>query len=294
MSKQHIQRKPHEIDQPKPVRRGYKKNRRAAPRPWPVPLTVLAELLYRDTCTPYRAAERFGLQVWVRAQVREFLTKGGFHCQELDLERAIRFNAALLEKRARFVLLRRDAHLSRQVDGVQLAQVVDVYGTWTSDDSLVVWKTFIDRVADELVDASRSGHVEDTSWASAERYLDQHVAPRIRQLRHADPDAERPRPFMRGGYRRMARVLDGLTSSDPETVQKTLKSWDCARLTAPELPDPTGWEDHVHDLDATWSDEPLETLPFSVAVASPSAQALRARLTQESRKQPVVRVKKAS
>ena len=228
---------------------------RKAPEAWPVPLTVIADLLYRNTATPYKAARQFGLGNWVAAQVREYLTKGAWFCQELDLERAIRFNAAYLKRRADFVLARRDRHTDRALDGGVLARELGVDTRSCGTGFYAVWIAFIDGVAEELVFAIQNGHVEDVLWADAEQYLDNQVAPRPRALArfHATPEqppqtepSDVPLNLI-GGIARLNRVMDGVASPDPDVRDAMLNSWDLHRLRHCDLPE-TDWDGEFADL----------------------------------------------
>jgi hypothetical protein len=210
-------------------------NGRRRSKPWPVPLTVFAELLMRDPATPYRAAKKFGLRNWVRAQVRAALTKGAFHILELDLHRAIRLNAHLLKSHARVVVARRDLHSGWELDGRALADVLGI--DCAIGDFYDVWGRYIDVVMAGLLDAVRSGYIEDVQWAKAERYLDRTVSPRPRALTRygASPDRSPARTVegplvLTGGVHRIRRLLRALTSSNPQVVQQALHSWDLGHL----------------------------------------------------------------
>jgi hypothetical protein len=225
-------------------------NGRAASVPWPVPLTVLGELLHRHNATPYKACRRWGMRNWILAQVREFLTRGAEYCLELDLERTIRFNAGYLEKRAQFVLARRRSHRGRSLDGQALAEVLGMRHQPVTD-FCSVWVRYVGQVADDLVYATRDGHAEDVAWKAAEEYLDKVVAPRARSLSkfNAAPDrlvdsqwVDEPVSVL-GGYRRIHRILDGLGSPDPAVVAAMLGSWDVLRLRDPDLEDDVHWDD---------------------------------------------------
>jgi hypothetical protein len=227
-------------------------NGRAASVPWPVPLTVLGELLHRHNATPYKACRRWGMRNWILAQVREFLTRGAEYCLELDLERTIRFNAGYLEKRARFVLARRRSHRGRVLDGEALAEVLGMSHE-PAMDFCSVWVRYVGQVADDLVYATRDGHAEDIVWKAAEEYLDKVVAPRARSLSkfNAAPDrlvqsqwADEP-VSMLGGCRRINRILDGLGSPDPAVAAAMLGSWDVLRLRDPDLEDDVRWDDET-------------------------------------------------
>lgn len=249
---------PHETGADGNPPRGLRRNGRARSQPWPVPLTTMAELLYLDIASPYRAAKRFGLRNWLTAQVRAFLTQGAAYCVELDLERSIRFNAAYLTRRAAFVLERRRVHRggAAALDGCKLAEVLGLQGTGAGTGFLTVWLRFIDNIADDLVEVSKSGHIEDVRWADAERYIDRAVAPRPRNLRQAGatPAALVRRDFMpeplscRGGYRRMKRILDALTSPDPLLVAATLRSWECARVVIPSVCGDEDWDAEFDEM----------------------------------------------
>lgn len=121
----------------------------------------MAELLYRDTGSPYHMSKRYGLKNWLTAQVRDFLTKGAWFCVELDLERSIRFNVAYLERRAEFVLKRRRKHWGKRPGAHALATVLGIKPIDSQCTCVEVWTTFLHRVADELVEATRDGWCED-------------------------------------------------------------------------------------------------------------------------------------
>lgn len=236
--------------------RGLRRNGRARSQPWPVPLTVLAELLYLDIASPYRAAKRFGLRNWLTAQVRAYLTRGAAFCVELDLERSIRFNAAYLARRAEFVLARKRVHRGCGPDGGKLAEVLGVQSAVADASFLEVWLQFVADVADELVEVSNFGHIEDVSWADAERYIDRVVAPRPRNLRRAGatPATLSAREQLRqplsvlGGYRRHRRILEGLASGDPAVVAATLDSWQCRRMQIPSMCGDEDWDAAFHAI----------------------------------------------
>ncbi len=214
--------------------------------PWrarSIPLTVLAELLNCDSSSPYRAVNQFGLAVWVKSRVREQLTRGAHYAFGLELERAVKFNAAEMERHGLFVLDLRTAHQSRPLDGLQLAVALEMPPWKAAADFRTTWKTFVNGVADELIAASREGHLEDLPWDKAERYLDAVVAPRVRAIKRVDPHAETPLPNGFGGVARFRRVTAGLASPDPEVVEQTLQGYECERLFSPDAPDPSGWQD---------------------------------------------------
>jgi hypothetical protein len=229
----------------------FRSNGAAASQPWPVPLTVLGELLGRHPTTPYKAAMRFGLSNWCRAQVRDCLTRGATFVVELDLERTIRWNEEYLGRRARLVLTRKRHHRGRALDGPALAKMLGMRLAGTEADFEAVWLTFLREMADALVAAAREGYAEDVRTRAAEEYLDKSVAPRPRSLGkfNATPDlwvrpefVDRPVSLL-GGYKRMRRILDALSSDDPNVVQKMLSSWDVLRLQNPKLDVDVEWED---------------------------------------------------
>jgi len=219
-------------------------NGRRVSQPWPVALSVFADLLGSDTATPYRAAKKFGLRPWLFAQVRGRLTKSAWYCAELDLERAIRFNASILVQQARLALARRATHRGRRVDPEVLASALGVQGAWFGGSTLDVWTAYITNTAEQLVEAVRFGHVEDVRLAKAERYLDDLVGPRPRTLSRraaAAPPTDVVPPNPAGGARRIKRILDGIGSGDPSVRAATLSSWDVMRLVHPDVPDTMDW-----------------------------------------------------
>lgn len=234
---------------PRPKRKRGKAAKRRAPRQtYPVPLSLLAELLGCSATTPYGAAKRFGLALWVKARLREQLTRGANYAVGLQLEQAIRFNLGLLERLAQYVLAMRTHHQGATPDPDALARLLGV--TATAVDALTVWTWHLQQLADELVEASRSGYLEDLPWAKAEHYLDRLVVPRVRSLTRVDPTAEEPPHNQYGGFKRRNRILDGLTSKNPAIVQATAESWDVARLHNPDVPDPHGWGLTMAELQA--------------------------------------------
>ncbi len=237
------------LDQPTPdaPKRGKAKKRRATRQVAPFPLTVLAELLGCHAATPYGAAKKFRLAVWVRSRVREQLTVGAGYAVGVEMERAVRFRRAELERHARFVLALRADHQGKPLDGVALATALEMPSWRSGPDFKVVWLTYVGALAEELVGMCRLGNLEDLPRRKAEAYLDQTVAPRVRSLRRVDPDAESPLPNRFGGLRRTWRIVNGLTSANPEVVTATLRSWEVERLNWLDAPDPSGWEE--------WGDE---------------------------------------
>lgn len=230
--------------------------RKAPWRQWTVPLTVLAELLYRDAATPYRAAKKFGLRQWVIAQVRDFLTKGAWFAADLDVERTIRFNTAYLLRRSQFVEHRRQTHQGRELDGAALAHLLGLRTGASALGFFDVWGQFLRRLAEDLVEAARDGHAGDVRWTVAEQFLDRAVAPRSRKLRRLDAEAadlaRSPLAMapvsLTAGVRRIQFVLSGLMSADPAVVAATVHSWQAERLLDGEscgLPD---WAVDLSDL----------------------------------------------
>lgn len=212
---------------------------RRASRPWPLPLTVVAELLGLSTAAPYKAAARWGLRNWMCAQVRDQLTRGSNHCADLDLERTIRFNASAMAVRTEFVLARRADHRAAVLDAVVLARVLGLRNLPDGTSFGSAWVTFVDCLADDLVDAANGVQANDVRWAIAERYLDGAVAPRVKVLGRSG--AAPGVPFARqhsatvplnllSGHRRLRKILDGLGSPDPTIVAQTLASWDVQRM----------------------------------------------------------------
>jgi hypothetical protein len=230
--------------------------RKAPWRQWTVPLTVLAELLYRDAGTPYRAAKKFGLRQWVIAQVRDFLTKGAWFAAELDVERTIRFNTAYLQRRAQFIEHRRQAHQGRQLDGAALAQLLGLPAVAGTLGFFDVWRYFLRQLADDLVEAARDGHAEDVRWTLAEQFLDQAVAPRSRKLHQlSSGEAEPARATadvgpvsFTGGVHRIQFVLFGLMSADPAVVAATAQSWQAQRLLDGDICGLPDWAGDLSDL----------------------------------------------
>lgn len=224
---------------PAPLRRSKAAKRRAPRKDYGVSLVVVAELLDCNASSPYAAVARFGLALWVRSRLREQLTRGARYAFDAQLERTVKFNAHELERHARFVLAVRGDHQGSRVDGVALASAL---GVTAHPDALPVWLSLVACIAGELLDAIEYSHLEDMPWAKAERYLDLAVVPRVRKLSTTDPTAEPPAPNPYGGYRRVKRVLDGITSDDPDVVKRTLQGSDFARVRFGQIPDPTGWE----------------------------------------------------
>ena len=214
--------------------------------------------MFLDAASPYRPVKQYGLRNWLTAQVRSFLTRGAGYCVELDLERTIRFKAAELGAQAEFVLARRRDHRCRRLDANRLASVLGLLMLCPEPGFLQVWLRFIDEVADELVSTCKSGYIEDVSWAAAERYLDKAVAPRTRVLKKAGasptspvaPQAMEQPLTMLGGYRRFKRVLDGLTSADPEVVQQIEQNWRLLRFAVPSICDDVDWDGRMGLLSA--------------------------------------------
>lgn len=236
---------------------GLAEDQRKAPwRQWTVPLTVLAELLYRDAATPYRAAKKFGLRQWVIAQVRDFLTKGAWFAADLDVERTIRFNTAYLQRRAQFIEHRRQAHQGRQLDGAALAKLLGLPAVAATLGFFDVWRYFLRQLADDLVEAARDGHAEDVRWTLAEQFLDQAVAPRSRKLRQLSlGEAEQSRSAadmgpvsFTGGIRRIQFVLCGLMSADPALAAATAHSWQAQRLLDGDICGLPDWAGDLSDL----------------------------------------------
>jgi hypothetical protein len=205
---------------------------------WPVPLTVLAELLYRDSGTPYRAAKKFGLREWLSSQVRCFLTQGAWFAGDLDLERAIRFNTAYLVRRAQFVEHRRGMHRGQALDGTALAKLLGLPETSAIQGFFDVWRGFVGSLAEELVLAARDSHAGEVPWVRAEQFLDRAVAPRPRKLGQAASkgppggvgDQDAGLVSLTSGLQRFQFLLQGLSSSDPAVVLETLNSWQARRL----------------------------------------------------------------
>ncbi len=207
-------------------------------REFPVPLTVLAELLGRHKTTPYRADEKFGLVPWLHAQVRTQLALGAWYARELDLEATIRFNQEKLCIHGTFVLERRRTHVGRPLDGDALCDVIGMPAKYRDSNFFGAWSGFIGWIADTLIAACREGHLEDAEWRDAERFLDQRVGPGVRRLRTYDPDADELPAFGRGGYRRFKRLVDEVTSNDPERQRAALGSWDMLQMRHPDVPLP--------------------------------------------------------
>jgi hypothetical protein len=205
-------------------------------KPAPFPLAVLSELLGCDISSPYRGVKRCGLVPWLRARVREQLTRGAHYAVGLDIERTLQMNAQQLRQRAQFALELRRGHQGRRLDGNALAAALGMYES--DDDFLVVWLAYVDRLAAELIATARDGNLEDLPWRKAEHYIDQMVSPRVRTLRRVDPDAPLPLPNRFGGLKRMRRLADELAAQGPDEDGLVSLSWESARLLDPDLPDP--------------------------------------------------------
>jgi hypothetical protein len=203
-----------------------------------VPLPLIAELLGCHAATPYAAAKRFGLALWIKAKLREQLTRGAGYAVGLELEQTVRFNLGLLERHASLVLSMRGYHSVVRSLGSELAVLLSVPASDEPFDTVWIWH--LQQLADELVAGSRSGHLEDLPRHKAEAYLDHTVIPRVRSLGRVDQRAD-VTPNHYGGLKRVRRVLDGLTSRDPEVVRATAQGWEAARLFNPRVPDPHGW-----------------------------------------------------
>jgi hypothetical protein len=157
----------------------------------------------------------------------------------LDLEKTIRFNASALAVRAEFVLARREEHRASEPDAAALAGVLGLVNLPQGSSFRAAWVTYVDCVADDLVDAANGAQADDVRWEIAERYLDGAVAPRVKVL--GKSGAAPGVPFARkhnaavplnllSGHSRLRKILDGLTSPDPAVVATTLASWDLQRL----------------------------------------------------------------
>lgn len=239
-----------------------------------MPLTVIAQLLYLDAASPYRPAKKYGLRNWLTSQVRGFLTRGAAHCVELDLERAIRFNEAYLIRRADFVLGRKQEHRGKPLDGKSFAEILGLSPACGNITFQHAWQLFISSLANELVDISRSGYIEDVAWPDAERYLDQAVVPRTRKLRATGVTADQDyvakammEPLsLQGGYRRFKRILDGLTSKDPKVVEAMEKSWVYLRFAIPSICSDDDWHEQMAALDQGMSPGSTVACPDSGAL----------------------------
>ena len=226
---------------PKRAPKRSKAAKRRGPRQrYDVPLPLIAELLGCHAATPYAGSKRFGLAVWIKAKLRGQLTRGAGYAAELQYERTIRFNAGLLERHARFVLGMRGYHPAVVSSGEALARLLGV--PVVGEGFHTVWVWHLQQLADELVEGSRDGHLEDLPTCKAEAYIDHVVIPRVRLLERVDRRADVV-PNLFGGLKRLRRLHEGLTSQDPEVVRQTLLAWDGARVKFSDVPDQLGWED---------------------------------------------------
>ncbi len=213
----------------------------------PFPLTALAELLGCHAASAYRGVKKHGMRLWVQASLRERLTLGANYAVGLELRRTIRFNAAVLERDARFRLGTRAGHQSKRLDGHALAQALEVPA---DDDFLTVWLWHLNELTDTLVLAVEEGHLEDLPWFKAQRYIDRAVVPRVRMLTHVDPTAAAPHPNRFGGLKRVRLLLRAVASNSDLDQEWLQVDWARAALLYPELADYVPEIDALDDVEA--------------------------------------------
>ncbi len=213
----------------------------------PVSMTVVSELLGCHAASAYRGTKRFGVSAWVRARLRERLTRGANYAVGFELQRTIRFNSAVVERDAQFRLGSRRGHQGELPDGHALAREL---GVPDHDSFLVVWLWHLHELADELVSAVDSGHLEDLPWHQAEAYIDRAVVPRVRMLTHVDPSAAAPPPNRFGGLKRVQLLLRAVASTNDLDQEWLQVDWARAALLYPELADYVPEIDALDDVEA--------------------------------------------